>query len=85
MKKIILITACVAAISGLTALAASAQTTGPQAQTIRTGDPMNANASMHRHHHHHHMMHGGMMKGDMKKEGMSHGTMKEGGMKEGMK
>ena len=80
MKKIILVTACVAAMSGFATLGASAETTGPQSrQTMKAGDPMNANARM-RHHRRHHM---GMMKGEMREGGMKKegGMMKEGGMK----
>jgi pentapeptide MXKDX repeat protein len=71
----------VVAVSGLTAVGASAQTTGPAGQqTMKTTDPMNANARMH-HRRHHHMMKKGTMKGDMSKDGMK----KDGMMKDGMK
>jgi pentapeptide MXKDX repeat protein len=81
VKKTILVATCVAAFSAFTALGASAQTTGPAAQqTMKTTDPMNANARMHHHKHHK-----AMKKDEMKQDDMPKGDMSKDGMKDGMK
>jgi pentapeptide MXKDX repeat protein len=70
MKKAILVTACVAALSAFTAIGASAQTTGPAAQdTMKTND----------------MSKDGMKKDSMETKGMSKdGMAKDGMSKDGM-
>jgi pentapeptide MXKDX repeat protein len=67
MKKTILVTACVAALSAFTAVGASAQTTGPAAQdTMKTND----------------MSKDGMKKDSMETKGMSKDGMAKDGKKE---
>jgi pentapeptide MXKDX repeat protein len=78
VKKIILVTACVAAISGFTALSASAQTPSPAGKDS-TSDNMSKNK----------MGKDGMMKKDgmettgigMRKDGMSKDMSKDGSPK----
>lgn len=70
MKKVIVATICVAAISAFSAVGASAQMTGPQGQqTMKNNDSMNSNGRMmHRSHHlmmKKKMRHGHMMKHNM--------------------
>jgi hypothetical protein len=85
VKKTILAATCVAAFSAFTALGASAQTTGPAVQqTMKTTDPMNANARMHHHKHHKEMKKDDMPKGDMSKGDMSKDGAKDGMKKDGM-
>jgi pentapeptide MXKDX repeat protein len=71
MKKAILVTACVAALSAFTAVGASAQTTGPAAQdSTKTND----------------MSKDGMKKDGMETKGMAKDGMAKDGMgKDGMK
>ena len=65
MKKAILVTACVAALSALTAFAASAQTTGPAPQdSMKTND----------------MSKDGMAEDSMGKDGMSKVMSKDGSL-----
>jgi hypothetical protein len=87
MKKAIVAAMFVVAVSGLTGVGASAQTTGPAGQqTMKPTDPMNANARMRHHRRHHHMMKKDMMKGDMSKDSMKNdGMMKDGMKKDDMK
>jgi pentapeptide MXKDX repeat protein len=69
MKKAILVTACVAALSAFTAVGASAQTTGPAAQdSTKTND----------------MSKDGMKKDGMETKGMAKDGMAKDG-KDGMK
>ena len=69
MKKAILVTACVAALSAFTTFGASAQTTGPAAQdSMKTND----------------MSKDGMKKDSTETKGMSNGTAKDGMNKDGM-
>ena len=70
MKKAILVTACVAALSAVTAIGASAQTTGPAAQdSMKTKD----------------MSKDGVSKDGMKKDGMeTKGMAKDGMAKDSM-
>jgi pentapeptide MXKDX repeat protein len=75
MRKAILITACVAAISAFTTIAASAQVTGPAAQdNMKTNDTSSG------------MNKGGTETKGMAKDGMAKDSMssKEGMKKDGM-
>jgi pentapeptide MXKDX repeat protein len=69
VKKIILVTACVAAISGFTVLSASAQTPSPAGKDS-TSDNMSKDK----------MGQNGMKKDGMKKDGMETTGMKKEGM-----
>jgi pentapeptide MXKDX repeat protein len=76
MRKIILL-ACCAALVGSGSIA-SAQSTGPVSQeTMKTNDPMNANAKMKKKHKKSTMKSDDSMKSDMSKDGMSKDGMKK--------
>ena len=72
MKKAILVTAFVAAISAFTAIGASAQTTGPAAQDNLSKDKMGKDS----------MKKDGMETTGMKKDGMAKDSMGKDGMKD---
>jgi pentapeptide MXKDX repeat protein len=81
MKKAILVTACVAALSAFTAVGASAQTTGPAAQDgLKTNDMskdgMKNNGTETRG-----MSKDGMAKDGMTKDGMAKDMSKDGSPK----
>ena len=75
MRKIILLVCCAALVGSVSVV--SAQNTGPASQeTMKTHDPMNANAKMKKKHKKS-MMKPDSMKGGMSKDGMSKDGMKK--------
>ena len=77
MRKIILLACCAALVGPISV--ASAQGTGPASQeTMKTHDPMNANARMKKKHHKKSKMKSDdSMKSGMSKDGMSKDGMKK--------
>jgi pentapeptide MXKDX repeat protein len=78
MRKIILLACCAALVGSISV--ASARNTGPVSQeTMKTHDPMNANAKMKKKHKHKKSMmkSDDSMKGGMSKDGMSKDGMKK--------